>query len=140
MKNIQAQRTKSNLICALGEISAMYYLVDGCYVPARMIDRIDKVTSSLMENGFYQFYASKIDFEQKLGMRSIRMEYNINDDDDDLEPLLFEQMRIPLSFLFCMAGISVVVLIGEILHSKWRKRRLLRKNPIFLIFLQKIQP
>lgn len=110
-----------------GEISSSYYLENDCYVPARMVDRIDKVTSSIIENGFYQFYASKIDFDFNLRIRRNDINNNIlqgNNINDDLQPLTFEQMRIPIMFLLYMMGISVVVFIGEISYFKWKDRRL----------------
>ena len=110
----------------LGEISLTYYLENDGYVPTRMIDRIDKVTSSVMENGYYQFHKSIADFKLKLRARMLEIQnpmHTSDDDEDDFQPLTYENMRIPFMFLLYMYGLAVIVFFGEILYSKWTNRR-----------------
>ena len=108
----------------------MHYLENDYYVPARVIDRINKVTSSLMENGFYKSQKSIIDFKLKLKLRMLEVQnpkHTIDDDDDDedeFQSLTSAHIKISFYFLLFMYGIAVLVFFGEILYFKWRNRHL----------------
>ena len=41
---------------SLGEIPSALHLQSEYHIPDRLIDKINRVTSSLMENGFHEFY------------------------------------------------------------------------------------
>lgn len=115
----------------------MYYLESDHIAPKRIIDRIDKVTNSLMENGLYKFYASKAEFSLKLLMR--RNDINLglygdnHDDDDDFHPLTMQQMLRVMFILLSLQGIAILIFIGEILIFKWRERRLRKHTALNLL-------
>lgn len=46
----------------LGEISSSYYLQSEYYVPDWIIETVNKITGSMLENGFHQFYESLREF------------------------------------------------------------------------------
>lgn len=120
------KRKLFNLIFfTLGTISTQFYLESENYVPDRMMKKIDKATSSFVENGLRQFYESLVDFRQKLIDR-----VHLSQLDDDIQALTFEQLRRPMILVFCLWGITIIILILEIFISKWNasRRNRERKN------------
>ena len=52
-------------LCALGEISTGPHLESEYYIPDHIFDKINKLTSSMMESGLKQFYDSYYQMAQK---------------------------------------------------------------------------
>lgn len=106
-------------IYRLGEFYDRYVLTSDQYISERMIAKIDKVTNSMAEHGFYQFYQSWMEFERKFLSRSA----GIFDVEFELKPITIEQLRKPSIIVLCLNGLAVVIFVAEILVFKWLKSR-----------------
>lgn len=104
------------ILIFIGGIATYYYYQSDRYIPDRMLERIEKASSSMMENGLYQFFTSFVAFQRKLFEQS----YNSKSDEDDMLPLTFEQLIRPLFLVFSLWGISIVIFAIEIMVYKWR--------------------
>lgn len=96
----------------------------GRYYPTeRLRERIDKVTSSVMENGLYEYFNSRYRFKKdiELGFPSAR-QHNSEVDDDDLHALNMGQMIRPLYIVIGLLILSILVFVGEIIVFKWKAR------------------
>lgn len=101
----------------LGAISAAFYLQSDHYVPERLLNKIDKRTSAMMENGMHQFYTSFTNFLRKLFARQFA-----RSDDDDSQALTMSQLKRPMIFIFGLWGVAIIVFIAEIIIFKWKNR------------------
>lgn len=88
------------------------------YVPERMLNKIDKMTNSMMENGMNQFYLSFTTFQRKLFGRAF-----VKPDEDDSQALSMSQLKRPMIVLLGLLGVAVIVFVAEKVMSKWRNRR-----------------
>lgn len=87
---------------------------------------IDKVTSSMAEHGFYQFYRSFMEFRFKYDGEKIRLASRIIDEIDSLDSITIEQLRKPIIIVLYLNGISTIIFIAEFLifnRLKWRNRK-----------------
>lgn len=100
--------------CVLGFAETRFYLQSKSYVPDRMLRKIDETTSAMFENGLAKFYQSFIAFQRKF----IERVYLTPEDDDDVEALKMEQMIRPMTVIFYLWGISVIIFIAE--NIIWR--------------------
>lgn len=84
---------------------------------------IDKVTSSMAEHGFYQFYHSFMDFKMKwIGQSFSRPTGRIRDE-IDLESITIEQLRKPMIIVLYLNGMATIIFVAEFLVFKWLKWR-----------------
>lgn len=102
---------------SLGEILDRYKLTSDRYISERMIAKIDKVTNSMAEQGFYQFYHSISDFSQKWVFGKF------DKDEVDLQSITIEQLRRPIMIILLLNGIASILFVAEILIFKWLKWR-----------------
>lgn len=102
-----------------------FHLESSHYVPERVLRKIDETTYSMMEHGFYQFYLSLAEFKEKFVQRVEQMHL-----DDDFSALSMDQLQRPLKILFCLWGLAAVILVLEIIVSKWKHHnRIHRAQP-----------
>lgn len=108
----------------LGEVLDRYSLTSNQYISERTITKIDKVTSSLAEHGFYQFYQSIADFAKKKWSQKFYMSSrNSNNEDDLFQAIAVEQFKKPISIVLYLNGIATIIFIAEIFIFKWLKWR-----------------
>lgn len=98
-------------------MKSQYYLESGQYVPDRLMEKIDKTKSSMMENGLYQFYLDFAAYRQKLNRR-----IPTNQEDDDLQALTMEQLERPLVRILCIWSVAMIIFILEFIKMKWSCR------------------
>lgn len=85
------------------------------YVSKRTLAKVDKVTSSMMENGLHKFYTSFTAFKRQL------FEWSKFSTEDDLEhALTMEQLWRPMILIFWLWGMALVAWIAEILIRRWK--------------------
>lgn len=107
-----------------GEVSVRFILhgkeysdrntITANYVPDRLLEKINRLTASMMESGLYDFYTSMAEFDRHLRLKDLEI-----DEDDELKPLTFDHMkRVMILFLF-LIGIAVIVFILEVYLLKW---------------------
>lgn len=118
--NHQSHSTFLNyyLFKTLGTLSSQYYLASDQYVPERMLRKVDKVTSSMMESGLHHFYRTFAEFRSKFSQRP-----NEHQDTDDILVLEIDQMIRPMKIIFCLWGLATVLFITEVIVHKWNKWR-----------------
>lgn len=112
----------------LGEFPYRHLVTSNQCISERTINKIDKVSSSMAEHGFYQFYQSLVDFQQnwmvvEVGMITHKDNYEVN-----LEPITIEQLKKPIIIALCLNGIATILFVAEICVYKWlqwRNRKLL---------------
>lgn len=86
--------------------------------------KIDKATSTMMQNGLHQFYTNFADFKQKFLVR----EY-LSEKDDDLQALTAEQLKRPMILMSCLFGVAIVIWMAEIIIFRWKNRRTHGQQP-----------
>lgn len=104
----------------LGEILNPLYLQSNRYAPERMLDRINRVTSSMMENGVHNFYTSIVAFKSKIFQRIHYAQLP----NDDMQALTAKQLIRPMILVFSLWGMAVILFIVEIIIFKWKKRNI----------------
>lgn len=116
---------KSNaLFNRLGEFYDRYFLTSNWYISERMIAKIDEVTDSMAEHGFYQFYHSIMEFKQKyIGQKFSRAIGTNENEINDLRPIIIEQLRKPIIIALGLNAIAVIIFVAEILVFKWLQWR-----------------
>lgn len=99
-------------------------------VPERIIQRINRATASIIENGLANFYKSLADslenrvfnsFNTRIGFGFKEMQ-----DDDVVIALTIDQLKVPMiinSILLALASVLLVIEIIVYRVNKWRNRR-----------------
>lgn len=100
-----------------GSTNSQFFLESDHYVPERVINKLDKTTSSMMENGLHEFYLSLAIFKQKLIDRAY-----LEQIDDDFKALTAEQLKRPMIVLSYLLGVAMIIFITECIISKWKHR------------------
>lgn len=111
---------QSNVRCCFcsGAVSSPYYLVSDHYIPDRMLKKIDRTTSAMMENGLNQFFSAFTEFKRKLVARA-----NLNiADEDDFQALSIDQLKKPVILMVGFCGIAVIIFIVEVIIFKVKQR------------------
>lgn len=107
-----------------------YYLTSKKYVPERLKQKIDMTTNSMMENGLHQFYKSFSTFLMDLiENRNFNQD---NNDEDNIQALTMEQLKIPLIIFIVLLGLSSIVFVIEVIvyhFNRLRSRRLVNVHP-----------
>lgn len=67
------------LFMNIGELNTPYYLISEFHIPLRIQRKVNQLTSSFMEHGFYKRYKSLInrDFQQNADETSFRLRERI---------------------------------------------------------------
>lgn len=99
-----------------GAVRYQFYLDSNRYISERFIKKVDTLTSSIMENGLYQFFVRISDFKRKFILRD-----DSSDDDDDTEVLTIQQLKRPMILVFCLWSAAIFIFIAEIIVSKYRQ-------------------
>ena len=104
-----------------GTISVGYMLNSKNFIDDRTIQKVNRITRSMMENGMYEFYNSYTHFQSKLHGHS---KFIPEADDDDITPLTFQQMRRFMVFTLSLYGIAVLLFVcAEFFVFKWKNWR-----------------
>lgn len=113
----------------LGSISTRYSLTSDGYISNRMIQKIDGKTSSIMENGLYQFYQSFSTYLLELkGSKFVK-----RDEEDDESALNMQQLIKPLIHHFGLLAICLGFLLIEVII--YRRHQLLNRLLCFRFLL-----
>lgn len=86
------------------------------HVPERVLQKIDKTTSAMMESGLYPFYSSFSEFLSEFRMKQI-----LNDDADDAYALTMEHLKIPLVIYLSLISFAFIIFIIELIVYKVKK-------------------
>lgn len=92
-----------------------------------------------MANGLQQFYESFGEFLEELRegvendktyegndrVRNDNHDYG-DEDDDELQALVVDSLKGPMTFILCLFGISCLIFVIEIIVFKFKERRTLR--------------
>lgn len=84
-----------------------------------------------MENGLHQFYQSFSTFLMDL-IDNRNLHHDVNDDDDDIQALTMEQLKIPLIIFIVLLGLASVVFLIEVIvyhFNRLRNRRIVHRQP-----------
>lgn len=104
-----------------GAVDLQFYLKSEQYVPERMLNKINKATSLITENGLSQFYLSTGVFKEKLAVRNIQ-----NGERAAFQALKLEQLKLPLILISCLLGVALGLLFVEIIIYKRRNQTKMR--------------
>lgn len=117
-------------------MSAPYYLESEYYVPDRVIEMVDKVTSRMTENGLHHFYESLREFWKMMNYKMGG--YDDDDDENNITPIIMAQFKRAMKLIWFLYALSPLVLLLEIIVFKWNKWRRQRKQSIltFIDFLR----
>lgn len=109
---------------AVGEVRQPFYLATDSYVPDRLTNKINRITSSIMENGLYHYYEKKQkDLVTKWSYTLKVLTGNNEDEDyDKLVPMSLEQMKRVMLFILCTYGFATIIFFAEIFIFWWNKR------------------
>lgn len=77
----------------------------------------------MAKHGFFQFYQSLLEFQQKWRMAKYGLTSRKENYEVDLEPITIEQLRKPIIIVLCLNAVAIAVLVAEILVFKWLKWR-----------------
>lgn len=83
------------------------------YVSSQTIQRIDKMTSLMMESGLNRYFQSFGEFKEKFFERSFAKEKN-----NEFQALNVVQLKRPAIFILCMYGITLIIFLIETALSK----------------------
>lgn len=86
-----------------------------------MVTKIDKITNSIAEYGFYQCYDSYMEIKLKhlahiVGLTIIKDEF-------DIESITINKLRKPIIIVLCLNGIATIAFVVEIFIFKWLEWR-----------------
>lgn len=101
---------------------ATYSIAGYKYISQRTINKIDKMTSFLMESGLDRYYRSFADFLFKLYSRNI-----YNEAKNDVQPITIQFMRGPLILYFYMLGFASIIFMIEFIPYHFIKLRSRRR-------------
>lgn len=94
-----------------------FYLDSVGYVSDRVLARLNKVTSLMMESGLNHFYVSLTRFRRNFLERSF-----LDEEYDDFHALTIDQLRRPMILVLCLWMVALIIFIIEILIIKYRSR------------------
>lgn len=97
-----------------------------------MVSKIDKVSNSMAEYGFYQFYQSLSELQTKQLASKLYGPSGVdNEDNNHLQPITMEQLKKPITIILCLNGIATILVVAEVLLLKWMKLRDCKQQTIF---------
>lgn len=107
-----------NIFAFLGAVISPIYLESDHYIPDRTLQRIDRMTSSMMEYGLFEFYTNFAAFKQKFIERIY-----LSEEDGDPQALTMGQLKRPAILLVALCAFAAIILIVEIVIFKWQNWR-----------------
>lgn len=110
-----------------GAVPSTFYLNSVGYVSDRLLTRINKFTSSVMQSGINRFYVSYTRFKRNILERAY-----LDDENDNFHALTADQLKRPMILVFCLWGVALIVFIAEIAVSKYRNRN--RRHWVLFFF------
>lgn len=93
-----------------GTINSPFYLETFRHVPDRQLKKINKVTSTMMTNGLYQFYTSFAEFKQHFMFQEWSCQAI---DDVDFHAFTLNQLRRPMLVIFGLWALATICFIVE---------------------------
>lgn len=96
-------------------LPSRYMLYSERFIDERTIQRVDRIASSMSENGLYQFYNSFAEFSYK----SYISHNNPQSNDGEIPPITMQQFKRMMLFILCLNGSATVVFLAEILIFMW---------------------
>ncbi len=87
------------------------------YIPKRIIDEFDRVTSSMIENGLHQFYWKFTNF--LLRIRGIKEASTDVVDSIDFCKISLDNFHFPLITYVCLMALALLVFVVEIGYSHY---------------------
>lgn len=103
-----------------GPLQWPYYLTSNKYVPERMKNKIDKRTSSIMENGLHQFYENLSAYLEKLRAQKL---LNSEEDDGNNHAINMGDLKSALMFCAYVLMFAWFMLLLEVIMYKQQMRR-----------------
>lgn len=90
-----------------------------------MMEKIDQISSSMMENGMYEYFGSLLEFKQNLLLRNsdVYEGYEFNVKDDFIRPFTMEQLKRPIELILFFYGLAILIFLIEIIVHKWNMWR-----------------
>lgn len=104
--------------CLIGAINSRYYLESDEYVPERILKKIDKTTSSMIESGFHKFFSSFWAFTEKIASIKLR-----NPENYIFQALTIKQLIRIVILLLYLLSISSIFFAFEVIIHKWNRSR-----------------
>lgn len=89
----------------------------GHHIPDHFKDKIDRVTSSMTENGLHYFYKELTKYLLNLRTRKLS-----NADEDGFRALDIEDLKVPLAICLCLLGFATIVFFIEIIIQRFKMR------------------
>lgn len=112
-------QTCNLLVFITGTFKTANFLKSDEYIPERMVNKIDETTSSMMENGLYNFYKSFYTFMLELRQSKILKQNGHNDE----KGLTMDQMMFPFILYLVCLSICLIVFLIEIIVFKLKNRK-----------------
>lgn len=102
-----------------GPLQSPNYITSNKYVPERMKSKIDKTTSSIMENGLHRFYENLSKYLDKLRARKLS---NLEEDDCN-HAINIGDLKSALTFCAYVVMFAWFMLLTEVIMFKHQMRR-----------------
>lgn len=96
------------------------------YIPDREMKKIDRVTSLMMESGWYARWQSWIEFATPIYLNR-RYGYPV-EVGMAIQRIEIQHIRRMIFLYLYLCGLSIIIFIAEILVSKWKKWRNRKHN------------
>lgn len=97
----------------LDEINSQFVLESNHYVTERLLKKIDRLTSSMIENGLHQYFAATDAFKRNFH----DIEYS-NVKDEEFKELTIDQLKRPMILMVGLVILATVILIIQIIVFK----------------------
>lgn len=91
-----------------GAIYSQYFLESSHLVSERLIEKIDRASSAMMESGLHQFSTNLNDFKQEFIDRELEI-----GEENGFRALTMQQLNRPMILIFCLWAFAMIIFITE---------------------------
>lgn len=107
--------SSTNNKISTGEFSNNYFLRSKFYIPKRITDKFDRVTSSMLENGLHQFYWKFTTFLLKI--RGTAESHNFDRIGEDICKITLDNFHSPLLIYVSLMTLATIVFGIEVTYA-----------------------
>lgn len=92
-----------------GIVQSQYFLESDHHPSDRTVEKIDRITAEMLENGLYRFYLSMATYKQQLNKRA----YLSQNTDNHAMALTLDQMKRPLIIYLSVLATAMIIFVIE---------------------------
>lgn len=90
-------------------MQSQYFLESDHHPSDRTVEKIDRITAEMLENGLYRFYLSMAAYKQQLNKRA----YLSQNTDNHAMALTLDQMKRPLIIYLSVLATAMIIFVIE---------------------------